>query len=49
MILFNYMFGNNKDDIEEIFNNKKNLLKVNPESDRRDESEIAKDGKCIIF
>ena len=43
------LFGNNKDDIEEIFTNKRNLLKVNPESDRRDESEIAKDGKCIIF
>ena len=38
-----------KDVIEEIFSNKRNLLIVNPDSDRRDQYEIGKDGKCIIF
>ena len=43
------LFGNEKDDIEELFNNKRNLLKSNPNVDRRDQSEIDKDGKCNIF
>ena len=43
------LFGNEKDDIEEIFVNKRNLLKINPNTDRRDKNEIDKEEKCYIF
>ena len=43
------LFGNEKDDIEEIFINKRNLLKINPNTDRRDKNEIDKEEKCYIF